>query len=200
MTHGLKFFNAAGETVIDADYPIAVVDEVLESTHTGTASYDGASYFVYDGAFLTSLNLAQLDVGDYLLFDIIGNRYLSNRESITVRKILPLSDYSPPSGFGLSTFNAAGDLTYSSDFDMMTVQGLETVTEGGGTISLSSSWVALIQKQVKYLRAPGQSLAVRYACGVERASSTTYQYADRGISGSSISGDIPPGPITFLAA
>lgn len=147
MSYGIEVKNQAGEIVFDTTSAVLVLDEAI--TLNGVSAGGGLYSYPRQLKFrVLFYDLTNRKIG----LDLNGD-VLIDAPTISARRARPPHEISyTPSDYGIEVFNPAGDLLYTSDFQMIPIRDKVTLStaSGQGVVAHNGSkWVAPLNSMVQ---------------------------------------------------
>lgn len=178
MSYGFEAINAAGEVVIDGSFPVYELS--APSTVTGT-SFGSQGDYSFPLQPSGTLRFWQLGVGDGI--SRTPTLFIGNKQTFTVRDVVPASSLPAPSGYGMAIYGASGQKVYATNGELLTIGDKYSVELQANNvrppINVSDSWVAIETFTLNILSSGipgGGGTGFTVSSGVKKISSTQMEY------------------------
>lgn len=196
MSYGFEAKNSSNEIVIDSSFPVYELS--APNTVTGT-SFGSQGDFSFPLQPNGTLRFWQLGVGDGI--SRTPTLFIGNKQTFTVRDVVPASSLPVPSGYGMAIYGASGQKVYATNGDLLTIGDKYSVELQDGNvrppISVSDSWVA-IETFTLNIVPLGPILGATVSSGVKKISSTQMEYYGQTFTSAPLV--LVLNPVTFITA
>lgn len=184
MSYGFEARNAANEVVLDSLFPVYELGAPSSVTGTPFGSQGDFSFPLQPNG---TLRFWQLGVGDGI--SRTPTLFIGNKQTFTVRDVVPASSLPVPSGYGMAIYGASGQKIYATNGELLTIGDKYSVELQLGNvrppINVSDSWVAIETFTLNILSSGipgGGGIGFVVSSGVRRISSTQMQYYGQAFS------------------
>lgn len=179
MAYGFYAENSFGETVIDTETPVYQLFSGGVQSGFYNSTYNLYEYPADNASFV----FFNLSVGDWAGKTHTGT-FISNRNTLGIRSLRIAPQITPSSNYGLRLFDASGNITYSSDAEIESIEGSYRI--GGGYLETSlTSFPTTLPFDATYSRnetadwfalnaSAFTTLSNYYACSVIFKETSTY--------------------------
>lgn len=198
MSYGGKIYNAASEVVLDAELNTYLVSE----SFTASGVLHGSSTTLYRYNFddlpnLTFPAFVRIEVGEFVGAQNFA--FFSTQSSLDFFSLKPASDIPDPTGYDVVFYDGDGNKTWVASKSVVVLNSVETLSFSSPTVNTDADYVAPLTRLPYFTPAPGGGFNIAVVTGVERISSTQYEYSSRSL-GAGPPVLIGPFPVTCMFA
>lgn len=176
MGYGGEIYNTSGDVVLDAELNTYLVSENF--TASGVLLSSGIYRYRFDDLpDLTFPAFVQLDVGEFV--GALNFAFFSTQSSLNFFSLKAASDLPDPTGYDVVFYDSNGDKTWVASKSAVVLNSVETLSSFGTTVNTDADYVALLTRLPFFTPSSGGGFNIAVVTGVERISSTQYQYSGR---------------------
>lgn len=176
MTYGFEARNSSGEVVIDQSFPVYELSE--EKTVVAYESDSSGVIWRFSLPPAGTLRFWKMEVGDGV--SLAPTYFANTKQTFLVRDVVRASILTAPTGYGMAVYNPSGQLTYSSNGELMTIGDKYFVTPAfGGTaqsVSTTDQWIAIETLVANLIPEFFQFFGAAFTSGCRRVTASSYEY------------------------